>query len=312
MIGLSLPGETIKRWARDGKAMEEEADMLGIPIRVKIADDSEENQKAQIEELILEGARILIIAPINSSGLEEQIQKAKSLGIIVIAYDRLILNTDIDAYVSFNSLRVGQLQGRYLIEKVPQGNYVIISGDPNDNNSRLLKEGAMEYIQPRVLQRYINIVQDAAALNWSPEVVYNIVKNALQANNNRINAVLAPNDDTAGGAIRALNEQGLAGQVQVTGQDANLEAARRIVNGTQGMTVFKDTRELGKEAINTAVKLSRGEALDAGYITNNGKIDVPSILLTPVLVDINNLDRVLIDSGYLNKDEVYERNNFVK
>jgi len=109
-----------------------------------------------------------------------------------------------------------------------------------------------------------------------------------------------------------LEEQGLAGKTVVTGQDADLDAARRIVKGTQSMTVFKDTRELGKEAINTAVKLVRGEALDASGTTNNGKVDVPSILLNPVLVDKNNLDKVLIDSGYLDKNAVYERNSFVK
>ena len=312
LIGVSLPNEIAKRWVRDGKAMEEQADMLGVPIIVKNAENNEEIQIEDIEELINRGASVLIIVPINSRTIGPIIERAKSLGVKIIAYDRLIEYADIDAYVSFNSLRVGEIQGRYLIGKVPEGNYVIISGDPSDNNSKLLKYGAMEYIQPRVLQRYINIVKDAIAFKWDPDVAYNIVKEALKANNNKIDAILAPSDDIAGGVVRALEEQGLAGRVYVTGEDGNLEAAQRIVRGTQSMTVFKDTRELGKEAINIAVKLVRSEPLDASYMTNNGKIEVPSILLEPIFVDKDNLDKVLIDSGYLNKNEVYGRNNFIE
>ena len=312
LIGVSLPSEVPKRWARDGKAMEEQADMLGIPIIVKNANNSEENQILQIEELIAQGVDILIIVPISGSALEEVIKKAKDKGIKVIAYDRLIPNVDLDAFITFDSVRVGEIMGRYLIEKVPRGDYVIILGHPYDNNATLVNQGAMDYIRPRVLQRYINIVKEATAFKWSPEVSYNIVKDALKVNNNKIDAILAPSDSVAEGAIRALGEQGLEGKTVVTGQDADLDAARRIVKGTQSMTVFKDTRELGKEAINTAVKLARGEALDASGTTNNGKVDVPSILLNPVLVDKNNLDKVLIDSGYLDKNAVYERNSFVK
>lgn len=312
LIGVSLPSEVPKRWARDGRAMEEQADMLGIPIIVKNANNSEENQILQLEELIAQGVDILIIVPISGSVLEQVIKKAKDKGIKVIAYDRLIPNVDLDAFISFDSVRVGEIMGRYLIEKVPTGNYVIILGHPYDNNAVLINQGAMDYIRPRVLQRYINIVKEGTAFKWSPEVSYNIVKDALKENNNKIDAILAPSDSVAEGAIRALEEQGLAGKTVVTGQDADLEAAKRIVKGTQSMTVFKDTRELGKEAINTAVKLARGEALDVSDITNNGKVDVLSILLNPILVDKNNIDRVLIDSGYLGKNEVYERNSFVK
>ena len=312
LIGVSLPSEVPKRWARDGKAMEEQADMLGIPIMVKNANNSEENQILQIEELIAQGVDILIIVSISGSALEGVIKKAKDKGIKVIAYDRLIPNVDLDAFITFDSVRVGEIMGRYLIEKVPIGNYVIILGHPYDNNAVLINQGAMDYIRPRVLQRYINIVKEGTAFKWSPEVSYNIVKDALKENNNKIDAILAPSDSVAEGAIRALEEQGLAGKTVVTGQDADLDAARRIVKGTQSMTVFKDTRELGKEAINTAVKLARGEALDVSDITNNGKVDVQSILLKPVLVDKNNLDKVLIDSGYLDKNDVYERTSFVK
>lgn len=306
-IGVSLPSEIQNRWSIDGRAMEMQADMLGVPLRVAIAEDDPNRQSEQIDEMINQGIEVLIVAPINSKSLASVLDKAKKAGIRIIAYDRLILDADIDAYITYSSLRVGQIQGRYLIEKAPRGNYIILFGDPGDNNSSLLREGAMEYIKPRVLQRYINIVKEAPIINWDPINAYGIVKNALVENNNNVVAVLAPNDNVANEVIRALGEQGLAGKVLVTGQDGDLQAAQRIVNGTQSMTVFKDSRELGKEAVDLAVKLSKGEPVDASTTVNNGRKDVPTILLTPVLVDQSNLDRVLIDSGYLDKDQVYQR-----
>lgn len=306
-IGVSLPNEVQNRWAIDGRYMEMQADMLGVPLKVTIAENNANRQNEQIDEMIDQGVQVLIIAPINSKSLAPVLDRAKKAGIKIIAYDRLILDADIDAYITYSSLRVGQIQGRYLIEKAPRGNYIILFGDPADNNSSLLREGAMEYIRPRVLQRYINIVKEAPVIDWNPLNAYNIVKNALVENNNNVVAILSPNDSIANEVIRALEEQGLAGKVLVTGQDGELQAARRIVNGTQSMTVFKDSRELGKEAVDLAVKLSKGDPVDASTTVNNGRKDVPSILLTPVLVDENNLERILIDSGYLDKNQVYQR-----
>lgn len=306
-IGVSLPSEIQNRWAIDGRSMEMEADMLGVPLRVVVAEDDANRQNEQIDEMIDQGVQVLIIAPINSKSLTPVLDKAKKAGVKVIAYDRLILDADIDAYITYSSLRVGQIQGRYLIEKAPRGNYIILLGDPADNNSSLLREGAMEYIRPRVLQRYINIVKEAPVIDWNPINAYNIVKNTLAENNNNVVAILSPNDNIASAVIRALDEQGLAGKVLVTGQDGDLQAAQRIVNDTQSMTVFKDSRELGKAAVNLAIRLSSGEPVDASTTVNNGRKDVLTILLNPVLVDKNNLDRVLIDSGYLDKNQVYQR-----
>lgn len=163
----------------------------------------------------------------------------------------------------------------------------------------------MEYIQPLAARGNIKIVADKSVAKWDPKIAYNIAKDALIANNNKIDALLAPNDVIAGAAIQALEEQGLAGKVVVTGMDAHLAAAERIVQRTQAMTIFKDTRELGKAAIDTAIKLANKKAVAVDNYINNGKIDVPSILLTPLVVDRHNINEVLIDSGYLKQGEVY-------
>jgi D-xylose transport system substrate-binding protein len=190
---------------------------------------------------------------------------------------------------------------------VPKGNYLVLAGSPTDNNAKLFREGAMKYIQPLVDKGDIKVVHDEWVKDWQPSEAMKIAENALTANKNDIQAVLAPNDGTAGGVIQALAAQGLAGKVPVTGQDAELAAAKRIVEGIQSMTVFKDTRELGKAAIAAAIKMAKGESIESNGKVNNNKIDVPSLLLTPIAVDKDNLDKVLIDSGYLKKEDVYKK-----
>ncbi|WP_238881942.1 sugar ABC transporter substrate-binding protein [Clostridium sp. YIM B02551] len=308
-IGVSLPLQQEERWIKDLEAMKQRAKEIGVSLDVRLARDENE-QKAQVDELIMKGSiGVLIIAAINPLAFESLVDKAHKSNIKVIAYDRLIKNSDLDLYITFNNERVGELQGRYLIEKVPKGNYIILSGDPEDNNAKLVKEGAMAFINPLVTLRDIKIVTDKAVDNWDPKIAYGFVKEALIANKNSVNAVLAPNDDIAGGAIDALKEQGLAGKVAVTGQDADFQAIRRIIEGTQSMTVFKDTRELGKVAIESAKKLALGEAIDSTDTINNGKTDVQSIFISPTLVTKDNLVQILINSGYLKKEDVYGKNN---
>ncbi|GKX65795.1 sugar ABC transporter substrate-binding protein [Inconstantimicrobium mannanitabidum] len=301
VIGVSLPNQREERWIRDRQAMEAYAKEKNITIKFESADFDVNKQVQQVENLISQGVNVLIILPLDPVTGIELVEKAHKAGIKVVDYDLLLKNSDIDAFVAFNGLRVGELQGQYLVSKVPRGNYVIMSGDPDVN----FKEGAMEFIQPLVFVGNIKIVEDAVIKGWVPSIAYDVVKAALAKNNNKIDAILAPNDATAGAAIQALQEQGLAGKVAVTGQDADIEAVRRIIEGTQSMTVFKDTRELAKAAIDVAVKLADNETLVTDTTTNNGKRNVPTILIQPMLVDKSNIDKVLIDSGYLKKEDVY-------
>jgi D-xylose transport system substrate-binding protein len=182
----------------------------------------------------------------------------------------------------------------------------VLAGSPTDNNATLFKEGAMKFIKPKADTGEIKIVMEQAIKDWQPIEAMKIVENALMANDNKIDAILAPNDGTAGGVIQALAAQKLDGKVPVTGQDAELSGAQRIVEGSQSMTVFKDTRKLAVSAIEAAVKLAENKEPGANGKVNNGKIDVPSILLTPVTVDKNNIDKELIESGYLKKEDVYK------
>jgi D-xylose transport system substrate-binding protein len=307
-IGLSLPTQAEERWVRDKNTMVETAKALGVDLRVQITNNDAAKQVAQSENLLAQGVKVLILAPHDAESAAVIVQKAKKAGVKVISYDRLILNSEPDVYVSFDNEKVGEMQGDYLTKLVPKGNYVVLAGAPTDNNAKLYRDGAMKFIQPLVDKGDIKIVMDQSVKDWQPSEAQKIMEQALTANQNKIDAVLAPNDGTAGGAIQALAAQGLAGKVPVTGQDAELSASIRIVQGTQSMTIFKDTRLLGTKAVELAVKMAKDEpiASEINAKLNNKKIDVPSVLLPIVVVDKASLDKTLIDSGYLKRELVYK------
>lgn len=308
-VGLSLPTQREERWVKDKQVMEAEAKKAGIDLRVQVTDNDAAKQVAQCENLISQGVKVLILAPHDASSASVIIDKAAKAGIKVISYDRLVTESPLDYYyLSFDNVKVGELQGEFITQKVAKGSYIVLAGSPTDNNAKLFREGAMKYIKPLADKGDIKIVMDQFVKDWQPSEAQKLCEQALTANQNKVDAVLAPNDGTAGGCIQALAAQGLAGKVPITGQDAELSGAIRIVQGTQSMTIFKDTRELGKKAIAMAKELADGKAIETGGRTvNNGKKDVPSVLLTPFTVTKENLEERLIKSGYLAKDKVYKK-----
>jgi D-xylose transport system substrate-binding protein len=311
VVGLSLPTQREARWVSDKNTMVEAAKAAGIDLRVQTADADVAQQANQVEALLGQGIQVLILAPHDGSAAATLVDKAHKQGIKVISYDRLILNTDVDLYISFDNEKVGEMQGEWLTKQVPKGNYIVMSGDPGDNNAKLFKAGAMKFIKPLVDKGDVKIVAEQAVANWLPANALNIVENALTANKNKVAAILAPNDGTAGGAIQALTGQKLQGKIPVTGQDAEAAAAKRIKDGTQGMTVFKDTRELGKAAIAAAVAYASGKSTadidyngsKADQTVNNTKIDVPSLLLPAQVITKENVD-TLVSSGYLKAEDL--------
>jgi D-xylose transport system substrate-binding protein len=308
-VGLSLPTQREERWVKDKKVMEEQAKKKGIDLRVQVTDNDAAKQVAQCENLISQGIKVLILAPHDASSASVIIDKASKAGIKVISYDRLVTDSPLDYYyLSFDNVKVGELQGEYITKKVPKGSYLVLAGSPTDNNAKLFREGAMKFIKPLADKGDIKIVMDQFVKDWQPSEAQKLCEQALTANQNKIDAVLAPNDGTAGGCIQALAAQGLAGKVPITGQDAELSGAIRIVQGTQSMTIFKDTRELGKKAIEMAADLAAGKPIDTGgKVVNNNKKDVPSVLLTPLIVTKDKIDELLVKSGYLKKEAIYKK-----
>jgi D-xylose transport system substrate-binding protein len=308
-VGLSLPTQREERWVKDRQTMEAAAKKRGIDLRVQVTDNDAAKQVSQCENLISQGVKVLILAPHDASSASVIIDKASKAGIKVISYDRLVTDSPLDYYyLSFDNVKVGELQGEFITKKVPKGTYIVLAGSPTDNNAKLFRAGAMKFIKPLADKGDIKIVMDQFIKDWQPSEAQKLCEQALTANQNKVDAVLAPNDGTAGGCIQALASQGLAGKVPITGQDAELAAAIRINQGVQSMTIFKDTRELGDKAIEMAIDIAGGKNIDTGgKVVNNNKKDVPSVLLTPHIVTKENLDEMLIKTGYLKKEQVYKK-----
>jgi len=303
-IGMAIDDLRLERWQKDRDIFVAKAKTLGADVFVQSANGNEETQMAQIENMINRGVDVLVIIPYNGEVLSNVIAEAKREGIKVLAYDRMINNADIDFYISFDNEKVGELQAQSLVTRVPEGNYFLMGGSPVDNNAKLFRAGQMKVLNPLIKEGKIKVVGDQWADGWLPENALKIMENALTANNNHIDAVVASNDATAGGAVQALSAQGLAGKVAISGQDADLAAIKRIEAGTQTMTVYKPITKLANDAAEIAVKLGKGEKPESNATLNNGKKEVPSYLLTPISVDKSNIASTVIADGFHKKSDL--------
>ncbi len=305
-IGLSMDTLKEERWVKDRDIFVKRAEELGAEVLVQAADGKDETQIKQAESLLTQGIDVLVVIPHNGEVAATIVEAAKRKNIPVISYDRLIRNSEPDLYISFDNKKVGAMQAQYLVEKAPKGNYVLIGGAQTDNNAKLLREGQMEVLQPYIDGGDIKIVADQWARDWLAEEALKHTENALTMNKNEVAAIVASNDGTAGGAIQALITQKLAGKVLVSGQDADIAALQRIVEGTQTMTVYKPVSKLAAKAAEAAVALAKKEKPETNGKVNNGKIDVPSILLEPISVDKTNLDETVIKDGYQKREDIYK------
>ncbi|WP_394584115.1 D-xylose ABC transporter substrate-binding protein [Cytobacillus firmus] len=305
-IGFSMDTLLEERWLKDRDLFKEAIEELGAEVEIMAANGNDAVQITQAETLIKQGVDLLVVVPHNAEATASIVKKAHEAGIKVISYDRLVKNADIDLYISFDNEKVGELQAKAITKLVPKGKYVYIGGAITDHNAHLFKRGVFNVLQPLIDKGDIQIVYDQWSRDWTPANAFVNMEEALKANQNQIDAVIAANDATAGGAIQALAVQGLAGKVPVAGQDAELAAAQRIIRGTQTMTVYKPIGTLTKEAAELAVRIAKGEQVETTRKINNGKIEVPSVLLSPIAVDKHNLDRTIIADGFHSRDEVYK------
>ncbi len=308
-IGLSIESLRVERWPKDRDIFIAEAEKLGAEVIVQSADGDERRQNEQAENMITQGVDVLVVIPKDSVAAAQIVQAAHADGIKVIAYDRLIRESEPDLYISFDNEKVGYLQAEYLYRQKPQGNYFLLGGAPTDNNAQLLRQGQMRALQPAIDSGDIRLVAEGKhwAVNWDARDALKKAEQVLTQTNNMVDAVVASNDGTAGGVIQALEGQNLAGKVLVSGQDAELAACQRIVKGTQTMTVYKPIHLIATKAAQAAVALAKDEKItEATQTVNNGKIDVPSILLTPIQVDKDNLEEVVIKDGFHTREAVYQ------
>src|SRR4030095_10418389 len=304
-IGFSMDTLKEERWQRDKALVEQRCQEVGAQCEVQCANGDDAVQTKQCDNLLTKGVDVLIVAPHNGQIAASIVEAAHRQGVPVISYDRLIRNSDVGLYVSHQVVKIGQLQAQYALDHAPKGNYVLIGGSQTDNNAVLLMEGQMSALQPAVDKGQIKIVAKQYAREWLASEALRIMEDALTKNSNDIQAVVASNDGTAGGAISALPPQ-LVGKVLVTGQDAALDAVQRVVEGKQTMTIYKPIQPLAFSAVDSAMKLAKGEKVDAKDTINNGKKDVPSMLFEPMVLDKNNVMQTVIKDGYQKLEDVYK------
>jgi D-xylose transport system substrate-binding protein len=304
-IGFSMDTLKEERWQRDKLLVEKRAREVGAVLDVQVANGDDAVQTRQADNMLTKGVDVLLVAPHNGEIAASIVEAAHRRGVPVIAYDRLIRNADVDLYISHQVERMGEMQAEYALKVRPKGNYVLIGGSPTDFNAQLLRNGQMRILKPAIDRGDVKVISAQFAREWKAEEALRITEDALTRTGNRIDAIVASNDGTAGGAISALEAVGLAGKVVVTGQDAQKDAVQRIVKGTQTMTVWKDIEPLAYGAVDAAIRLARKQPVDTTDKVNNGKIDVPSILLSPVSVDRANVDETVIKSGYHKREDIY-------
>ncbi|WP_106495759.1 sugar ABC transporter substrate-binding protein [Lentibacillus sp. Marseille-P4043] len=304
-IGFVLDTLQDERWYNDKELFEEKVKDLGGNVKTLAANSSDEIQISQAELLIEEGVDVLVVVPANADTASKIVEMAHNKDVKVISYDRLIRNADVDHYISFDNEKIGEMQANGVLNDISEGDFAYIGGAKTDNNATLLRQGAMSVLKPLIDEGKINLVYDNFTDDWDPAVAKKNMQDTLQANGDEIDAVIAANDGTAGGVIQALETKNLAGNVPVSGQDAELSAIKRIIDGKQTMTVYKSINLLAENAAEIAVKFANDESISTNKTIDNGKIDVPATLLEPISVTKDNIKETIIKDGYLTSEEIY-------
>ena len=303
-IGLAIATLQEERWRRDRDDFAERARQLGAELFIQNANNDQQEQYQQVEYLISHKIDVLVIVPHDLNQAAAAVQLAKRAGIKVISYDRLIRNANLDLYISFDNVKVGELMAEYLTNRVPSGNYVIINGAPTDNNCYMFNQGYKNVLASFIKDGRIKIIFEAWAEDWKPEYAYQYIQSLL-TQGKQFNAVIAANDNLASAVIEALSEWRLAGKIAVVGHDADLSGCQRIVEGTQLMTVYKPIRKLAYRAADLAVTIASGKPFKTNHVpTFNGKHFIPSEIITPIPVDKETMDLIIKD-GFHRQDEIY-------
>jgi D-xylose transport system substrate-binding protein len=317
LIGLSMDTLKEERWQGDRDMFKKRAAELGAEVIDLSANSSDAQQVKDVEALISRGVDALVVIPHDGTAMAKAVELAHRSGIPVLAYDRLITNCDLDLYMTFDNVKVGELQAKFLADRFASGGkkrIVRIYGSKTDNNALLFKQGQDNVIEPLIKSGAVEVVHEDWTQDWKPENAKKIanaaITKAVASGQPQgalpFDAILASNDGTAGGAIQALTEEGLAGKILVTGQDAELAACQRIVAGTQAMTIYKPLRELANKAAEQAVKLAQRRPTIARGELDNGKIKVPSIFLDVISVTKENMDESVVKDGFHKREAIYQ------
>ncbi len=304
-VGVSWKVFQEERWKRDEAVIKAIVEANGDKYISSDAQGSAAKQLTDVESLISQGANVLLIVPFDSEAILPAVEKASAEGIPMISYDVQIEHPDA-LYMTFDNVGVGRLMAKTMLEKgKTEGNFAFINGDKGDPNATFLFQGIMEVLKPNMDAGKIKNVGEVSTDGWKPENAQRNMEQILTANDNKVDAVISENDGMAGGVVAALEAQGLAGSVPVTGQDGDLAAINRVARGTQLVSVWKDSRALGKIAAEAALMLADGKAMtdvpDVGKFSGGKRgVEVNAVLLAPTAITKDNVN-VVIDAGWIDK-----------
>ncbi len=306
-IGFLMDTLEIERWEKDKESFEQRISELGGTLIVRVANGHSPTQLDQAMELLYEQVDVLVVIPVDLHASRDIVEEAHKKKVPVISYDRMIRDCNVDYYVSTDNIGIGELQAEYLSKMAPQGKYALLGGPTKDYNATLLHLGWMNILQPLIQKGDIDIVIDQYVDDWDADHAYQIINGFLNNSNNDLDVIIAGNDELAEGAIRALKEHDLQGDVLVAGQDAELEAIRNIVAGHQTITIFKPIDAMAQSAANMAMKLANDEGpVNASITVNNGHKLVPSILLSAQVVNEDNVEITVASEEFMDEEDIYQ------
>ena len=316
LIGVAMPTKDLQRWNQDGSNMEEQLKAAGYEVDLQYASNDIQTQVSQIENMISNGCKLLVIASIDGDSLGTVLAQAKEADIPVIAYDRMIMNSDaVSYYASFDNYMVGTVQGEYIRDALDLENadgpfnIELITGDPGDNNARFFFGGAMDVLQPYIDSGKLVVksgqtsFEEVATANWATEAAQSRFDAIIASNysdGTNLDAVLASNDSTALGVANSLAANYTGEYPVLTGQDCDIASVKNMIAGKQSMSVFKDTRDLATQVVAMVDAIMKGGEAPVNDTESydNGTGVIPSYLCEPVFADVNNYKELLIDSGY--------------
>lgn len=316
LIGVAMPTKDLQRWNQDGSNMEAQLKEAGYEVDLQYAANDIQTQVSQIENMISNGCKLLVIASIDGDSLGTVLAQAKEAGIPVIAYDRLIMNSDaVSYYATFDNYMVGTVQGEYIRDALDlenaEGpfNIELITGDPGDNNARFFFGGAMDVLQPYIDSGKLVVksgqtsFEECATANWATEAAQSRFDAIIASNysdGTKLDAVLASNDSTALGVANSLAANYTGDYPVLTGQDCDIASVKNMIAGKQSMSVFKDTRDLATQVVKMVDAIMKGGEAPVNDTESydNGTGVIPSYLCEPVFADVNNYEKLLIESGY--------------
>ncbi len=322
LIGVAMPTKDLQRWNQDGSNMKEQLEAAGYTVDLEYASNDISTQVSQVENMISNGCELLVIASIDGESLGTPLQQAKDAGIPVIAYDRLLMNSDaVSYYATFDNYMVGTKQGEYIVEALDLENAAgpfnmeIFTGDPGDNNARYFYGGAMDILQPYIDEGKLVVKSgsvdfaDVATANWSTETAQGRMEaiiSSYYADGTPIDVVLCSNDSTALGVENALENNYTGEWPVITGQDCDMANVKNMIAGKQSMSIFKDTRTLATQVVKMVDAIMQGKEAPVNDTEtyDNGALVVPSYLCEPVFADKDNYKELLVDSGYYKESDL--------